>query len=167
MAFKLYKITQVIKEFMKDYPPSAVGIERLYVPPKGKGIQSAEINYRVHGIINCLLYKVPQYYYTPSSIKLTVQNGRAPKNVVKACLIHRFPELKSLFKHNNYGTRTQPKWTDEDQADATGACLSVLIQEGLIKYEKPLLSDVKQAVAEEEELNKFLLKTKPKKGTNK
>lgn len=166
MSYKLFKITQHIKKYMHEYPPSAVGIERLYVPPKGKGIASAEVNYRVHGIINCLLYKVPQYYYTPSQIKMNVQNGRAPKNVVKACLIYRFPELKSLFKHNNYGTRKDPKWTDEDQADACGACLSLLLEERLITYDKPLLKEIKPIIVEEDELNKFLLKS-PKEGKEK
>lgn len=156
MAYKLFEITKFIKKYYLKYPPSAVAIERLFIPKQN--LLSAEINYRVHGIVNCLLYQVPQYYFPPTTIKARVQAGNAPKNVIKFSLLHNFPELQSLVTHTNYGTRKNPKWTDEDETDACGACLVLLQDEELIEYQKPLLSTIVSYIKEEEKQDKAILK---------
>lgn len=162
MSYRLYQITKFIKKYYKQYPPTAVGIERLYIPPKGKGLLSAEVNYRVHGIVNAMLYQIPQYYYPSTTIKARVQSGKSAKQVVKFSLVANFPELKSLFTHENYGNRKTPKWTDEDEGDACGAALTLMLDEGLITYEKPSLSKVDELIKEEETINDFLLKRENK-----
>lgn len=160
LSLRLHLISQVIDKYMVKFPPSMVGIERLFIHPKHK--LSAEVNYRVHGVINKMLYDIPQIYYPPTTLKATIIKGNLPKPYIKHSLLSEFDHLKKMFNHENYGTRKNPKWADEDEADAVSACVTLMEKNGLRPWEKRTIKEIKLLVEKEEELNKEQLALKGK-----
>lgn len=161
LSLKLFNISLFLRKYLKKYPPSMVGIERLFIHPKH--MKSAEVNYRVHGVTNIMLYDVPQIYYPPTTLKATILKGNVPKSYVKHSLLSEFKELGEMFDHTNYGTKRKPKWSDEDEADAVSACVTLMDKHKLRTWEKRSIKEIKGLVEEEEKMDQELLAPKGKK----
>ncbi|AYP68278.1 RuvC-like Holliday junction resolvase [Bacillus phage vB_BcoS-136] len=115
---KLKKIVDWLKEIMKVFPPKHIAIERGF----SRFNTETQVLFRCHGVINCLLWQVPQEYYTPKTIKAEILHGDASKDDVRKQILSVYPNLEI---------------TNEDESDAVAILLTYLIKEGLIKYEKP------------------------------
>jgi len=133
-ALKLKKITEWIKEMYLKYPPEVVAMEMIISQKKktASGFAFAQHNdiialSKVHGVIQCMLWKIPQEIYSPTEIKKYVVKGNATKDLVQDVLKLRFPYIKFL---------------DDDQSDAVAVAVTYLVKNGLLEWRKPLIKDV-------------------------
>lgn len=114
---KLIKIANWIKSLMKEYPPLMVVIEQGFV---GTGKETPAI-FKTHGVINCLLWNIPQVYYYPNTIKAEIWHGHASKKEVETEVLKRYPDLVM---------------SNDDESDAVAVALTHLIKVGYIEWEK-------------------------------
>ncbi|UUV45955.1 holliday junction resolvase [Bacillus phage vB_BanS-Thrax1] len=133
-ALKLKRITEWIKELYLKYPPEVVAMEQIISKKKktAKGFAFAQHNdiialSKVHGVIQCMLWKFPMEIYSPTTIKKHVIKGNASKDLVQDILKLRFPYID---------------FQDDDQSDAVAVAVTYLVEKGLIEWKKPLIKDV-------------------------
>lgn len=124
-ALKLKKIADWMKVIIKEYPPYIASIERMFsrFPKETQAIAKAT------GVIQCLLWNIPQYLYPPKSVKLAIIKGDASKELVREEILKRYP---SLIMNN------------DDESDAVGVALCFLIENELIMWEKPKVEKKKR-----------------------
>ena len=122
---KLKKITDWIKPLLKEYPPIMVIIERGF----SRFNNETQVIFRCHGVINCLLWNVPQEYYPPKSVKAEIWHGDASKDDIEKEILKRYPNLVI---------------SNEDESDAVAVALCHLIKVGYIDWEKSELPKKKK-----------------------
>ena len=133
-ALKLKRITEWIKELYVKYSPEVVAMEQIISKKKktANGFAFAQHNdiialSKVHGVIQCMLWKFPMEIYSPTTIKKHVVKGNASKDLVQDILKLRFPYID---------------FQDDDQSDAVAVAVTYLVEKGLIEWKKPLIKDV-------------------------
>lgn len=124
-AVKLKEVVAWIKPIIKKYPPFIVSIERMFsrFPMETQAIAKAT------GVIQCLLWNVPQYLYPPKSVKLAIIHGTASKELLMEEILKRYPKL--VMKN-------------DDESDAVAVALCFLIDKELIKWEKSIVEKKKR-----------------------
>lgn len=114
---RLYDIYKTLQPVIKKYPPKVLSLERGYT----KHNVATQVLYRVHGLINFIFWKCPQYYYPPTTVKATILNGKAKKEEVQQAILERYPNIK--FK-------------TEDESDAFAVGLTYFIKNNLLTWNK-------------------------------
>jgi len=129
-ALKLAKITEWFEELVKQYPPYFASIEQMVKVERKFGVNINELKAiaKATGVIQNVLWNIPQEFYYPSEVKSTIIKGNATKEVVKSEILRRFPNLE----FNNL-----------DESDAVAVALTQLIKVGIIDWDKP--PEVKKA----------------------
>jgi Holliday junction resolvasome RuvABC endonuclease subunit len=107
---RLYMIAKRIKEITKEYPPSVIAIERGF----SRFNTSTQVIYRVHGIVNCMFWDLPQWYYPPKTVKEAILNGSATKKAIQNRILQEYPDIQ---------------FANEDESDAFAVGLTALIRE--------------------------------------
>lgn len=116
-AVKLKKLADWLKPLIIKYPPSLASIERMFSRFK----METQVIAKATGVVQCMLWKVPQTLYAPKAVKLEIIHGSAKKDVVRDEILKRYPDLVM----NN-----------EDESDAVAVCLTYLIKHGLVEWIK-------------------------------
>lgn len=125
-ALKLKYIYDALSELKEKYPPKVVAIERGF----SRFNTSTQVTYRVHGLINFLFHDINQIYYPPKTVKEAILKGDATKKQIQKVIKDKYPEIQ--FKNEG-------KNDSFDESDSFAVCLTHLIKENLIKYDKPKL----------------------------
>jgi Holliday junction resolvasome RuvABC endonuclease subunit len=125
-GIKLKKITDWIKQLMRLYPPTQVAIERGF----SRFNAETQTIFRAHGVVNCMLWNVPQVYYTPKAIKAVIVHGDATKEDVANSINTKYNDI--IFQ-------------SEDESDSFATAIAYLVENGLVEWEKPNWADIKKA----------------------
>lgn len=127
-AFKLHKVSEWLSGLIKEYPPYFASIEQMVkvdrkINGKNIGVNINEVKgiAKVTGVIQELLWEIPQAFYYPSEAKAIIVRGNASKEVVQNEILRHYPDLK----FNNF-----------DESDATALALTQLINVGIIEWDK-------------------------------
>ena len=123
-AIKLKAKADWLLELKEKYPPYFIGIERGF----SRYNNSTQTIFRVHGLANYLFHDIPQEYYAVKKIKEVIVHGSATKEDVAITINQKYP-----FYFEN-----------EDESDSFSVVLTVLIDKGLIEWEKPKWSEIKK-----------------------
>ena len=82
--------------FLKDkYTPDVVCIERGF----NRFNKSSEAVWKTHGIVNLLFYDKETVYYSPTTVKATLVNGKASKEELENKILELYPDVK--FRNND------------------------------------------------------------------
>lgn len=82
--------------FLKDkYTPDVVCIERGF----NRFNKSSEAVWKTHGIVNLLFYDKEIVYYSPTTVKATLVNGKASKEELENKILELYPDVK--FRNND------------------------------------------------------------------
>ncbi|MFS0905828.1 crossover junction endodeoxyribonuclease RuvC [Priestia aryabhattai] len=118
-ALKLKKIADWLRPIIKQYPPSLVAIERMFIHNKHKN--EAPVIAKATGVVQVMFWSVPQFLYPPTTVKKEIIKGNAGKDVIAEEILKRYPDLE---------------FANDDESDAVAVALCHLIQTGFIKWEK-------------------------------
>lgn len=124
-AVKLRKISDWIEGIIDEYPPYIVSIERMFsrFPLETQAIAKAT------GVVQELLWNVPQYLYPPKQVKATLIHGDATKEDLQIAINAIYNDIK---------------FRNEDESDSFAVALTFLIEHELFDWEKPKWSDIKK-----------------------
>lgn len=114
------KLKAIADEFLwlkEKYPPSLIVIERGF----GKFHNSTQAIFKVHGVVNYLFNEIDQIYYPPKTIKLTIINGNASKELIRKIIKVAYPEVH--FNNN-------------DESDSFAVGLTYFIKNNFIEWDK-------------------------------
>lgn len=82
--------------FLKDkYTPNVVCIERGF----NRFNKSSEAVWKTHGIVNLLFYDKEIVYYSPTTVKATLVDGKASKEELENKILELYPDVK--FRNND------------------------------------------------------------------
>ena len=82
--------------FLKDkYTPDVVCIERGF----NRFNKSSEAVWKTHGIVNLLFYDKEIVYYSPTTVKATLVDGKASKEELENKILELYPDVK--FRNND------------------------------------------------------------------
>lgn len=131
-SLKLHKLSEWFKNLTEQYPPYFVAFEQMIKKERENGVNINEIKAiaKATGVVQEIVWNIPQEYYYPSTVKSHIISGNATKEMVKSEILRRYPDL--IF--NNL-----------DESDACAVALTQLIEVGIIQWEKPSSKPVKQA----------------------
>jgi len=140
-ALKLHMISLWMSDIIEKYPPYVVSIERMFsrFPMETQAIAKAT------GVIQHLLWDVPQFLYAPKEVKLKIVHGNATKEDVANSIKTKYNDIT---------------FRNDDESDSFAVCLTCLIEHDLIQWDKPVWSDIVAMREPKEEKPK-----KPKKPT--
>lgn len=116
-ALKLHLIGEWFYNILEEFPPYACGIERMFIKYKAESITIAKTT----GVMQHLIWDVPQAFYPPKSVKLAIWHGNASKEEVEEEILKRYPDLIMA---------------NDDESDAVAVCICHLIQMGEIEWTK-------------------------------
>jgi Holliday junction resolvasome RuvABC endonuclease subunit len=122
---KLKKIVDWIKPLLKLYPPTQIAIERGF----SRWNAETQTIFRAHGVINCLLWNIPQEYYPPKEVKAVIVHGDATKEDVANAINTKYNDI--IFQN-------------EDESDSFAIAITYLVENGLIEWEKPNWAEIKK-----------------------
>lgn len=117
------RLKVIADEFLwlkEKYPPSLIVLERGF----GRFHNSTQAIFKVHGVINYLFNDIEQIYYPPKTIKLTIINGNASKELIKKIIKVVYPEV-----HFN----------NDDESDSFAVGLTYFIKNKIIEWDKESL----------------------------
>ncbi len=116
-AVKLKQLADWFKAIIKNYPPSDVAIERMF----SRFPTETQVIAKATGVIQTMIWNVPQTLYPPKTVKAAIIKGDASKKLVQQEILKRYPTL--IF-------------SDDDESDAVAVALTHLIKEKKIDWEK-------------------------------
>lgn len=119
-GIKLKHLWDEIGKLREQYPPEVVVIERGF----SRFNTATQVIYRVHGIVNLLFHDISQIYYPPKTVKEAILKGDATKAQLQKAINAKYNDI--IF-------------ANEDESDSFAVCLTYLIKEGLLDWEKPEL----------------------------
>jgi Holliday junction resolvasome RuvABC endonuclease subunit len=125
-AMKLKFMYDELTTLKEQYPPHIVIIERGF----SRFNTATQVIYRVHGIVNLLFHDVDQVYYPPKTVKEAILKGDATKAQLQTAINAKYNDIT---------------FENEDESDSFAVCLTYLIKEGIIVWEKPELPKKKRA----------------------
>lgn len=144
-ALKLHKLREWFENLTNTYPPYFASIEQMVkvdrkIDGKNIGVNINEVKgiAKATGIIQEVLWSVPQKFYYPSEVKSTIVKGNASKEVVQNEIIRRYPDL--VF--NNF-----------DESDACALALTQLINVGIIEWEKSHIKEKPKKIMKKKKNN--------------
>lgn len=115
---KLKYISDKLEELSKKYPPKVIVIERYFARFANATISLAKI----HGVINKLFYNIPQIYYPPKKVKEAIVRGDATKKDIYNAIKAKYNDIT---------------FANEDESDSFAVLLTYLIENDIVKWEKP------------------------------
>lgn len=118
-SIKLSYIEKWLLDYKEKYPPYRVAIERGF----SRFNTETQVLFRTHGVINRIMWDVPQEYYPPKTIKAEIIKGNATKDLVRKTIKDKFSDL--VMKN-------------DDESDAVAIAITYLIKNGLIEWQKPV-----------------------------
>lgn len=121
---KLKKIVDWLKELNHKYPPTHIVIERGF----SRFNTETQVIFRVHGVVNCLFWQIPQEYYAVKTVKAAIYKGDATKAQVAKVIQNNFVDIE---------------FANDDESDSFAVALTYLISNGLIEFEKPIVDKPK------------------------
>ena len=129
-ALKLHKLGEWFDNLIEEYPPYFASIEQMVKVEREYGVNINEIKgiAKATGIIQEIIWNVPQEFHYPSEVKLAIVKGNASKEVVQNEILRRYPNL--IFK--NF-----------DESDSCAVALTQLIKVGIVEWEKPIVEKKK------------------------
>jgi len=119
-GIKLKHLWDEMTKLRINYPPEVVVIERGF----SRFNTATQVIYRVHGITNLLFQDIPQIYYPPKTVKEAILKGDATKAQLQQAINAKYNDIT---------------FANEDESDSFAVCLTYLIKENLIEWEKPEL----------------------------
>jgi len=119
-GIKLKHLWDEITKIKEEYPPEVIVIERGF----SRFNTATQVIYRVHGIVNLLFHDIPQVYYPPKTVKEAILKGDATKKQLQQAINAKYNDIT---------------FANEDESDSFAVCLTYLIKEGLLDWEKPEL----------------------------
>lgn len=131
-SLKLKKITEWLREIIKEYPPYIVSIERMF----SRFPAETQVIAKATGVIQCMLWNKPQFLYPPKSVKAEIIKGDASKEVIQNEILKRYPNLE---------------FNSDDESDAVAVALCHLIKVGFIEWEKPTVVEKKKTKRKKKE----------------
>lgn len=146
-AVKLKKIVDWLKPIILKYPPNIIAIERMF----SRYPTETQVIAKATGVVQCMLWNKPQYFYPPKTVKLAMVHGDATKEDVANCIKAKYNDVS---------------FSNEDESDSFAVALTFLIDTELITWEKPKWSDIKKLRKPLKEQVKKLKKVTKKKETN-
>lgn len=124
-SVKLKKITEWLREIIKEYPPYIVSIERMF----SRFPAETQVIAKATGVVQCMLWNKPQFLYPPKSVKAEIIKGDATKDLVQKEILKRYPHLE---------------FNSDDESDAVAVALCHLIKVGFIEWDKPPAKEKKK-----------------------
>lgn len=123
-AVKLQKLGEWFDSLVEEYPPYFASIEQMVKVEREHGVNINEVKgiAKATGVIQRIIWNIPQAFYYPSEAKLAIIKGNATKEMVQSEILKRYPNLK----FNNL-----------DESDATALALTQLISVGIVEWDKP------------------------------
>ena len=130
-SLKLHKLSEWFKNLTEQYPPYFVAFEQMVKVEREHGVNINEIKAiaKATGVVQEIVWNVPQEYYYPSTVKSHIISGNATKEMVKSKILEIYPDL--IFDNL-------------DESDACAVALTQLIEVGIVQWEKPASKPVKQ-----------------------
>lgn len=128
---KLHELNEWFKSITNTYPPYFASIEQMIkVDRKDKdgnniGVNINEIKNigKATGVIQNILWNVPQKFYYPSEAKAVILSGNATKEMIKSKILSVYPNLK---------------FDNLDESDACSLALTQLINVGIVEWDAPI-----------------------------
>lgn len=130
---KLRRLSEELQKLFEEYPPSMVAIERSFSGSFKNAIIALA---KVHGIVNEMLATTPSIYYPPKTIKEAIYKGDATKSEIQRIILSNFEYL--VFEN-------------EDESDAVAICLTYLMKEKLVNFNKPVVEKKKKKTKKKKE----------------
>lgn len=131
-GIKLKHVYDEMTALKEKYPPHVVVIERGF----SRFNNATQVIYRVHGIVNLLFHDTPQIYYPPKTVKEAILKGDATKKQLQQAINTKYNDIK---------------FENEDESDSFAVCLTYLIKEGLLEWDKPELPKKRKTTKEANE----------------
>ncbi len=130
-ALKLHKIKEWMEELVEEYPPYFASIEQMIKKERQYGVNIDEIKAigKATGVVQSVIWNVPQAFHYPSSVKLAIIKGNASKELVQSEILKRYPNLE----FDNF-----------DESDAVAIALTQLIEVGIVEWDRPTPVPVKK-----------------------
>ena len=130
-ALKLHKLSEWFENLTKQYPPYFVTFEQMVKVEREYGVNINEIKAiaKATGVLQEVVWNIPQEFYYPSEVKSSIIRGNAKKELVRDEILKRYPSL--VFENL-------------DESDACAVALCQLINIGIVEWEKPTAVEVKQ-----------------------
>lgn len=131
-ALKLHKLSEWFRELTSKYNPYYVAFEQMVKVERQFGVNINEIKgiAKATGVLQEVVWNIPQEFYYPSEVKSAVIRGNAKKELVRDEILKRYPNLV---------------FDNLDESDACAVALCQLINVGIIEWEKPVNKPVKNA----------------------
>lgn len=128
-AVKIHKLSEWFENLTQEYPPYFVAIEQMVLVQRdlGKGKKGYNINEikgiaKATGVVQRVVWNVPQAFHYPSEVKSAIVKGNASKIAVQNEILRRYPNLS---------------FDSDDESDACAVAITHLIEVGIIEWEKP------------------------------
>lgn len=128
-AVKIHKLSEWFENLIKEYPPYFVAIEQMVLVQRnlGNGKKGYNINEikgiaKATGVIQSVVWNVPQAFHYPSEVKSAIVKGNASKIAVQNEILRKMPDLE---------------FNNDDESDACAVAITHLIDVGIIEWEKP------------------------------
>lgn len=112
-SIKLKKKAEWFKNIVKEYPPTFISIERMFA----RFPNETQVIAKATGVIQHIVWDIPQKMYPPKSVKLAIIHGNASKELVKQEILKRFPKLIM---------------DNDDESDAVAVAITYLIDKKLL-----------------------------------
>lgn len=130
-AVKIHKLREWFENITKEYPPYFVAIEQMVLVQRdlGKGKKGYNVNEikgiaKATGVIQSVVWNVPQAFHYPSEVKSAIISGNANKIAVQNEILRRLPNLS--FKN-------------DDESDACAVAICHLMEVGIVEWESDLV----------------------------
>lgn len=124
-AVKLKKISDWMEGIIEKYPPHVVAIEKMF----SRFSLETQAIAKATGVIQKLLWQVPQYLYAPKEVKACLVHGSATKEDLQIAINAKYNDIS---------------FANEDESDSFAVLLTYLVKENLIDWEKPKWSEIKK-----------------------
>lgn len=128
-SIKIHKLKEWFEALIEEYPPYFVAIEQMVFVQRnlGNGKKGYNVNEikaiaKATGVIQSLIWNVPQAFHYPSEVKSAIVKGNASKLAVQNEILRRIPNLS---------------FNSDDESDACAVAITHLIEVGIVEWDKP------------------------------
>jgi len=130
-AVKIHKLKEWFENLTKEYPPYFVSIEQMVLVKRklhdgsfGYNVNEIKGIAKATGIIQSVVWNIPQAFHYPSEVKSAIISGNASKIAVQNEILRRLPKLS---------------FNNDDESDACAVAICHLIEVGIMEWEKEVV----------------------------